>query len=1174
MQKPNYIGKIMPNRMYPGHISFPFLLKGLLLILIFCTLPGRKVKAQATLTDEADVPAFTFDEVPVRVMVEGYKLFYIDAIYGNNKLLFVNIEDLFNTLNIPCIAAQKGNNISGFIENENRPYSIDFDAKQINIGTKKINTKNGLLKEEGALYMETSLFSEAFGITLTFNYRALTILLKSDFELPLIKQLRIEKLRTNLSKIKGEIIADTVVKRDYHILKFGTVDWSAASYQTSNRLTNHNLSLGVGTELLYGEADVAVNYYSQYKFDNRQLYYIWRWVDNDQSIIKQAQVGRISNQTISFINSPIIGAVVRNTPTTIRKASGYYTISEVTEPNWSVELYINNVMVDFTKADASGLYQFKVPNVYGYTTLKLKFYGPLGEERTDERTMNVPYTVMPVGEFEYGLSGGIVQDSISSRFGRAAFNYGVNRILTIGGGIEYLSSIPNGPYIPFATATFQPFSKLTINAEYAYGVKTRFLVNYYLKKGLLLEIDYARFVEEQRATLFNAPEERKVKLLIPIRYNKINGFAKLDYTEFVYKTFNYNQSSMMFSAYYQQFSANSSTQVNWIGNLSSYVINDFALSYRMKKGVTVRPSAQYNFSDGNLVTCKLALEKYIRRGNISFSYERNVLYNDSFIQLNFKYDLPFARTNISVSQSRGNIVASESAQGSLAFGGGNGYVYGSSNSSVGKGGILLYPFLDQNQNGIFDAGERMAKLATVSIMGGKVIISKKDSILRIPDLNAFTNYLVEFKDNDLENIAWRFKKKVYQVLIDPNQFKRIDIPIISVGEVSGMAYLDKGNTLKGFRRISVKFYEKNSNKVVAETLSESDGYIYYMGLEPGEYIARIDPEQLNNLEMVSSPEQIPVNISASFDGDIISGMDFTLSLTHDQEPEPGNIIKQFEPVKVDSFPRNVAQIPQAIAQIPQNVVQKPQAIAEKKSPVLINCKASIIDFEGNVIQIGAFKIKSNAFALHKKLEEITEKPAIVVYEDGYYKVRFSGFANRDLALQFASKMSESGFQTSYIPYIKPNSSIEVGEYEKEKDALKAQKDWIERTEKPVIILYENSLYKVRIPGFSTRNAARNFAIGMETNIFKLNIKNDDQPYSAVIQVGAFVSQENAIAAEQKLVKTTKHIITIIIEDGYYKVQIRGFAGRNQAIAFIPGLFDLGFSEAFVVRVKRPLMKVN
>ena len=974
-----------------------------LLLFILCALPGLEAKAQATLDDNVESPVFTFDEIPVRVMIEGYKLFYIDAIYGNNKKLFVNVEDLFNTLDISCVSAQNKNSFSGFVETESRIYSIDYDAKQIKVGSKIIKSRNGFLKESGALYIETSLFAEAFGITLTFNYRTLTILLKSEFELPVTKQLRIEKLRSNLSNIKGEIIADTIVKREYHLLKLGTMDWSIASSQTWNSSTNTQMTIGLGTELLYGEADITLNYYDRQKFDDRQLQYLWRWVDNDKSIVKQAQVGKISNQMISFINAPVLGAVIRNTPTTVRKAKGNYTIHEFTEPNWSVELYINNVMVDYTKADASGLFQFKVPIVYGYSTLKLKFYGPLGEERTEERTMNVPYTVMPAKEFEYGLSVGMVQDSCSSRLGKAEFNYGVNRILTVGGGVEYLSSITNGPFIPYLTTTLQPFSKLTINGEYSHRVRFRGLVNYYFSRDILLEIDYSKYVEGQLATRFNAPEERKVRLSVPLRVVKVSGFAKLDYTQRVYKDFNYNQVNLLGSAYYQQISANSITQLNWVGNLPAYIVSDLTLSYRMKNGTTIRPSTQYNITENKLVNYKIGFEKYILRGNVALSFERNILYKDNFININFKYDLPFVRSIVSSSHSRDRTVTSESMQGSIAFGDANNYIYASNNSAVGKGGISIHPFLDLNRNGVFDVGEKLVKLTSVSIMGGRATFSEKDSILRIPNLNAFIHYLVEFQDKDLENISWRFTKKVYKVLIDPNQFKRIDVPIQSFAEVNGMAYIKKDNVLKGARKIRIKFYDKVNFKVVAETLSELDGYINYMGLKPGEYFACVDPEQLEKLEMYAVPRHFPVHIPQSFEGAIVDGLDFTLDLVKNWVPEI---------VKMDV--RNEHAIDGSPAPILAEILPY---IAEKESMDSINNKFTIVPDEGVVLQTGAFSVKSNAFALCKKLEAITDHLVTVVYEGGYYKVRVNGFSNLTLARQFTSQLLKLGIQFTYVPAI-------------------------------------------------------------------------------------------------------------------------------------------------------------
>ena len=172
--------------------------EGLLIFLILLTFTKPDAYGQPTLKDDADAPLVTYEEIPVRFMIEGYKMFYIDAIYGNNKQLCVNVEDLFNTLDIQCIAGKDGNSLSGFIEKESQIYAINLNTKEIKVGSKIICTKNGFTYDQGALYIESSLFAEAFGITLSFNYRAITIQLRSNFELPILKQMHTEKLRKNV----------------------------------------------------------------------------------------------------------------------------------------------------------------------------------------------------------------------------------------------------------------------------------------------------------------------------------------------------------------------------------------------------------------------------------------------------------------------------------------------------------------------------------------------------------------------------------------------------------------------------------------------------------------------------------------------------------------------------------------------------------------------------------------------------------------------------------------------------------------------------------------------------------------------------------------------------------------------------------------------------------------
>ena len=128
---------------------------------------------------------------------------------------------------------------------------------------------------------------------------------------------------------------------------------------------------------------------------------------------------------------------------------------------------------------------------------------------------------------------------------------------------------------------------------------------------------------------------------------------------------------------------------------------------------------------------------------------------------------------------------------------------------------------------------------------------------------------------------------------------------------------------------------------------------------------------------------------------------------------------------------------------------------------------AIIDNDKEVLQTGAFLSRSNAFALYQKLGALTDQRICVVYEGGYYKVRVYGFDNRTIAGQFVARFAALGFQLFYYPTVKSNKSIQVGEYENEKDALISRDAWSKRQVKPVIILYDNGFYRVQVQGITS-----------------------------------------------------------------------------------------------------------
>jgi hypothetical protein len=818
----------------------------------------------------------------ITIYIDGGYNFETNVLISPTNKIYLNVETLFKILKIKCL--RELNTLVGFIENEEKPYAINLEKNRITFGSKSIDISNGIIEELGVKHIEASLLFDAFGLNIIFNPRSLTAKLEANFELPFVKELRYKKIRKNISQLQGKpTIVDSIISRKYHLLKLGTLDWALSSSQDINNASNTTINLGLGTELLFGQANFNMQYNPNNKFDLENINYGWRWVNNDHKIIKQADLGLIPGPSFSSARETIIGTTISNAPTTVRRTEGSYTITDTTEPNWTVELYINDVLIDYTEADTAGLYVFKIPIVYGYTVIKFKFYGPLGEQRTEERITNTPYTFIPEKNLRYSLTTGIVQDSINSRFAKIGLNYGVTRNLTIAAGAEYLSSNPNEPFIPFAQVAYLPYSSIVLNFEYIHQNELKGLLNFNLTKTAFLELVYTKRFERNLNRDFPQSENFEVDFSTPFHIKSFKGFTKATFNSTKYASFSYNQFNWTFSSYIQKLKINWGSFVNWTTANTPQISSNLGLGYRITNGAILTSTASYNFNKSKFNSLDINLQWRILKINLIASYQRTIESKTNTVSLSAHYNLPFARAGISSSYDGSNLNFSENAQGSMAFSLDDGILHTGNNSAIGKGGLLLHPFLDLNENGKLDIGEKRVLLSSLRVPGAQAIISKKDSIIRVFDLNAYVDYTIEFSDATLNNIAWRFKHKTYKILIDPNQYKRVFIPVISVGEISGIVSLRKDKGVRGQGRITVQIMDDKGAKVT-EILSEFDGYFSYLGLKPGKYTVQIDPEQLKKLNYKALPESHQVTIKVSEYGDIIDGLTFTLSSKELKKP--------------------------------------------------------------------------------------------------------------------------------------------------------------------------------------------------------------------------------------------------------------------------------------------------
>lgn len=832
-------------------------------------------------------PEDEYEQILITLNVQRIGSLEIPGIvYGRS--VYLSVKDLFDFLKIRNYPAANFDSINGFFINSKATFLIDKSNNRIAYSGRIYKLKpEDLINDPVTLYLKSDYFGQIFGLDCAFDFRSLTVNLATKIELPAIREMQLELMHRNMTQLKGEKKADTVIGRNFPLFHIGVADWMVMSTQETKGRSNTRANLGIGALAFGGELNLNLNYNSDEKINLRQQYYQWRYVNNDLAAVKQVTLGKIFAQSVSSIYAPVNGLQITNTPTTYRRSFGTYTLSNTTEPDWTVELYVNNVLVNYTKADGSGFYSFEVPMVYGSSVVKLRFYGPWGEEKTTEKYISIPFNFIPSRKLEYNVTGGIVNDAGKGLYARAAVNYGLGRQVTIGGGVEYLSTVTSGKFMPFVNTSLSLGQHFLFSGEYVYGVRSKGVLSYRAASNLQVDASYTKYDKAQTAIFFNYLDEKKIVLSMPFRAKKFTAYSRLTLNQFTlpyskgtgFKS-KYNSAEFLLSAVVAGVNSNLTTYAVFKASGNPLVYSNLSLTLRLPASIRFTPQAQYEYRSKNFSMIKAAVEKNIfNRGFVNISYEKN--FANSFISIpvntvsvGLRYNFSFAQTFFSATSSGNVIATTQAARGSLVYDGKTNYLGANNQSSVGRGGIVILPFLDLNCNGKRDAGEERVLGLNLRVNGGRIERNDRDTTIRINGLEAYTNYFIELDKSSFDNVAWQIKKQTLSVTIEPNNLKLIEVAVAIVGEVAGTVFLKDAKGKNGLGRVIVNVYNSNL-KLVAKTLTEADGYFSLMELPPGNYTAQVDAAQAQKLQMTASAA-IAFKILPKKDGDVVDGLQFVL----------------------------------------------------------------------------------------------------------------------------------------------------------------------------------------------------------------------------------------------------------------------------------------------------------
>jgi hypothetical protein len=812
----------------------------------------------------------------------------IDAILEDTSV-FVKASDIFSFIKVKTTASSDHKILYGWYEDESKHFTIDFAKKHISYNGNEYPLRiSDVIEERKECYLRSSLFGSIFKLFCEFNFNSLSLEVRSEIKLPAEIEAENSKKRTYLSAQAAPIQPERSFGLSRSFFSFGTLDWAAGgSYSESSKASSY--SFLTGGQFLGGDFDVLFYGSDRQNIDWKNSPWQWRTAF-DSKILSQVIVGRRTTFSNLHLADSMVGAQISNAPLEYRTSFTNYQISDHTEPDWIVELYINDVLINYTKADQTGFYQFIIQLPYGTTDVKLKFNGPYGEVRSKIMQLNIPYTFLPPGSVEYTLTAGAPASllAMNRSVGKADLKAGISSRLTIGGGLRYYHDYSGmSQNEPYATTSLQPIQGVLLSGEYRYRSGIRSNLNILAPLGITIDATYDHSFRPYSLVYdeFSIIDQRKLQILAPIPF--LSGMVRFSGVDLPFS----GDTSLLtstFEVYASVFNLAwnfSATAVSYRHNAELFtkqLLASSGVSINIMQGYLLRPSVTVDCQSWKPLISELMLTHYFpNMSTLSVTARHTFADNTNTIQADFRMTLPFMQFGaISSVSNTGPVQLNGTMQGSVSFDPESERLIADYQPSVRQGGVLICPFLDRNNNGKRENDEPIVKHFGIEQAPGKVI-SQEDGMLRIVGLEPYRTYLIKTSMTEIENISWTPKFKTFEITPPANGFAKIEIPVTIAGQVEGYVFLNSATTADALGGIRLMIHHNDPDdssevKPAEDLLTYSNGEYYYLGLTPGKYHVMVDSSQLQLLHYTSTPAYRDIEIKSVEEGDMVEKINFIL----------------------------------------------------------------------------------------------------------------------------------------------------------------------------------------------------------------------------------------------------------------------------------------------------------
>jgi len=817
------------------------------------------------------------EEIVIRFEVPRLVQKDISAVYRNNEVYFPIIE-IFSILDINVKADFNKRMLSGQFLGEDNKFEIDLQKLKAKCGKRTIKLNSAdLYTGATELYLKPELFDSLFNLQLFFNFSTLSVYLPLNRDFPAYQQLARKIAHQNL-------LDDAAAKKDMAeipfertLLKGGVADWifSASPVGAGGQYG----SLNIGGMALGGDLSLQGEGNSRKGISSEQLRYRWHYYFDNSKVITQAELGQV--YTPGQLGRSLKGYLLTNKPQAQRRYFQTVNLSGHLGEGWEVELYVNDRLADFTYADQNGDYNFLTDILYGSSRVLLKMYGPNGEIQTEERFLSVPFNLIPKRNLEYTFAAGLGEDHNRQEiYLQSLTQYGILENLT--GGLNVDMPLGSGtgetPLLAFETA-YRPIGNLIFNSSVSPGNSIQLGGNFSQPSFIGINSSFTKFYENKSRNrigqlsnfLFSVSSPLAIKgKRIGLRYH----FSMDKYPYYTYFNMNYGLNGSIYKFH-----------INYIGSLKiskSSTKTDHDLSSQLFLSTSfvrwVKPQfrATFDHSRNSFSALGVYLSKRVfKLGQVSLSYERNMLTKSNFLMVTFNIFEDFAEFSSKYYDFSGQTAFTQMQRGSIKFDQDMKKFRFDRKNGVGFGSAVIKPFLDQNYNGALDSSEQVLPELHARVEGLNGVANGRNKAYYYDGLRPYDEYIIQIDPNSLDNPQLQPAHDNFKVTVNPNTITSIDIPIVEAGEITGVVnrIVKDGKIGAGGLRVVVVNEETGKETKIT---TFNNGEFYYLGLVPGKYEAHLDQDQLSKFGYKSEPGEIPFEVRTISGGDYVKDIDFTI----------------------------------------------------------------------------------------------------------------------------------------------------------------------------------------------------------------------------------------------------------------------------------------------------------